>query len=189
VEKTIDLTGFEKANQALEGTGSLVLDRVHKVAFASLSPRTNSTVLAKFLEKMHYKPIIFHSYDKEKLIYHTNVMLSIGSHFAVVAADSITSPSERSKVLSDLKNLHKNVIIITLQQMENMAGNIIELRSTDGQSKILMSQTAFRAFTPEQRKKLEKFGKLIIVNIPLIEKLGGGSARCMITEVFHQRLR
>ena len=186
ITKTVDLTNYEKQDKSLEGTGSLVLDRTHNIAFASLSPRTNPVVLEQFASKMRYTPLTFHSYETNGApIYHTNVMMSIGSHFAIISADSITNPIERANILTALNRAGKDIIKITPQQMGQMAGNIIELSSIDGNPKIIMSKTAYNAFTPDQCQKLESYGDLIVINISTIEKLGGSSARCMLSEIFH----
>jgi hypothetical protein len=185
ISSTVDLTHHEKDGHILEGTGSLVLDRVNRIAFASLSPRTNLTALDAFAKKMQYKLIVFHSYKNGKSIYHTNVMMSIGSRFAIIAPDCIISPSERENVLTALRHAKKDIIPISLDQMHSMAGNILEVRSTEGKAKIVMSKTAYSALTLEQRNKLKEYGDLVVVSIDVIEKLGGGSARCMLAEVFH----
>ena len=181
-----DLTEYESQQKYLEGTGSLVLDRVDKLAYAALSPRTHEEVLQEFCHQMHYTAVEFHSVDKNnKPIYHTNVVMSIGSDFAVVAAETILDELEREHVLSALKISGKKIIEITSTQMEQMAGNILEVCTQDGEIKIVMSQTARNAFTPDQLRQLSVFGDLIVVRIDTIEKLGGGSARCMMAEIFH----
>ena len=188
VNEVKDLTGYEAENKYLEGTGSLVLDRVNRIAFAVLSPRTSLDVLHDFCKQMRYTPAMFSSVDKHgKPVYHTNVVMSIGSQFAVIAADTITDMQEREQILSILKKCNKNIIAITSDQMEQMAGNILEVLSLDGKVKIIMSQTAHDAFTPEQRQVLSSYGDLLVVHIDTIEKLGGGSARCMLAEIFHGR--
>lgn len=181
----IDLTPFENQDLILEGTGSMVLDRVHKIAYASLSARTHVSVLNEFIAKMDYSSVTFSSYQYGESIYHTNVVMSVGSDFAVICADSIVNRTEREHVLRSLIDSGKVVILITLAQMQSMAGNILEVRSTDGCVKIILSQTAYNAFTEEQRDQLSGFGDLVVVKIDVIEKVGGGSARCMMAEIFH----
>lgn len=186
ISTVLDLTHYEKQHKALESTGSLVLDRVHRIAFASLSPRTHEMVLKSFVDAMHYKPIVFHSYDKQgKIIYHTNVMMSVGTHFSIIAVDSITDPIERENVLAALRNAGKNIVAVTVKQMEKMAANILEVRSKNGDSKILLSQTAYDSLTPQQRQQLQHYGQLVVLPIPTIEEVGGGSVRCMLAEIFY----
>lgn len=186
VDNVIDLTQHENESKVLEGTGSLVLDRVNKIAYASLSLRTDKEVLQKFIDKMGYTSILFHSHDsKGQPIYHTNVVMSIGTEFAVISAESIINPGEKEAVLSSLKKTGKEIINISAHQMTRMAANILEVRAKDGAIKIIMSQTAYDAFTPRQLQELEQYGDLVIVDIEHIEKIGGGSARCMLAEIFH----
>lgn len=186
IDKTIDLTALEAKHHYLEGTGSLVLDRENKIAFAALSPRTTREAIKFFCEQMAYTPVVFNSIDKNgKPIYHTNVVMSVGSQFVVLAAETIADPKEREQVEEVIKYTNKHLITITSAQMEQMAGNILEVRSIDNHIHIVMSQTAFNAFTPEQRQTLSAYGAPIVVHIDTIEKLGGGSARCMLAEIFH----
>ncbi|EKD71760.1 MAG: hypothetical protein ACD_46C00103G0001, partial [uncultured bacterium] len=148
ISHVIDLTHFEKNNFALEGTGSLVLDHIHKIAFAALSPRTDAHVLQQFANKLGFLPVMFHSVDAtHQAIYHTNVMMSIGTHFAVICAETIRDSIERDFVLKQLKQAEKSIMTITLDQMNQMAGNILELQSREGKPKIVMSQSAFAAFS------------------------------------------
>lgn len=185
IDNLIDLSSYENKQQYLEGTGSVILDRSHHIAYAAISPRTNVDVLNEFANKLGYEPVVFHSRDKQgQLIYHTNVVMSVGNHFAVIALESIQDGNEREKLVETLKKTHKEIIAISNEQLEKMAGNILELRSTEGKAKIILSQTAFDAFTSEQRDKLSSFGDLVVVKIPTIEAVGGGSARCMLAEVF-----
>jgi hypothetical protein len=186
ISQIFDLTYFEKYNKSLEGTGSLVLDRPDKIAYASLSPRTNIDVLDEFSKISSYNVITFKSYDKnDSLIYHTNVMMSVGDGFAVVCSDSIKDKQKREIVINSLKKSNKNVIPISLEQIHLMCGNILHVKNSKKERIIIMSRTAFCAFTKAQRESLEKFGKIIAVPISTIETIGGGSARCMLTEIFY----
>ncbi|MBW1744126.1 MAG: amidinotransferase [Deltaproteobacteria bacterium] len=185
VSRIIDLTHYSEQGKALEGTGSLVLDRVHKVAFASLSPRTDRQVLDDFCVELGYRPVGFHSHMRGKLIYHTNVMMSVGTDFAVICAESIKDDSERELVLKELRELGKRIILISAEQIKHMCGNILELHSRSGNKVILMSTSAYSNFTPQQKKELEKSASLLPVDIHTIENIGGGSARCMVAEIFH----
>lgn len=185
VDQEVDLTYFEKQNLALEGTGSMVLDRQHQVAFISLSPRTDKKIAMEFCKQLKYQPVFFSSYDKNKhLIYHTNVMMSIGEKFAVVCLESISNKQEKESLILKLKKLGKEIIDINFDQMNNMCGNILELNTKNNNRIIVMSKTAYDHFTNTQKAQLEKFGKIVPVDIPIIETIGGGSARCMIAEVF-----
>lgn len=184
VSRVIDLSGHEEGGRFLEGTGSMVLDRVNRIAYASLSPRTDRKVLADFSQKLGYRPVAFSSYDAAgHLIYHTNVMMSVGDRFAVVCTEAIRDTQERAVVLKELEASGKKVVTITLDQVRAMCGNILQLRAK-GKKFIVMSTTAFEHFTPEQKKVLGGFGMLIPVNIKTIETIGGGSARCMLGEVY-----
>jgi hypothetical protein len=184
VSKIIDLTFYCSQNKALEGTGSLVLDRVQKVAFASLSQRTDEDVLKDFCAGLGYRLITFHSYSKGKLIYHSNVMMSIGADFAVICAESIRDDVERQKVLGELEVLGKTIIRISSEQMEHLCGNILEVNDVDGNKKIVMSTTAYGHFSAEQKVELSKSGNIVQVDAHTIEDIGGGSARCMLAEIF-----
>jgi len=184
VSKTIDFSRHEAEGKFLEGTGSMVLDRTHHIAYASLSPRTDRSVLADFADKLGYRPVTFSSYDSTgSLIYHTNVMMSVGERFAVVCTDAIRDEQERAAVLKELEQSGKTVITITLDQVRSMCGNILELRAK-GKRIIVLSKTAYEHFTPQQKKILGGFGSLLPVDITTIETTGGGSARCMLGEVF-----
>lgn len=183
----LDLASLETKGAFLEGTGSLVLDRTHHVAFASLSQRTTLEGLNTFIKKMGYEAVIFHAIDvNHQEIYHTNVVMSVGEKFSVVCLDAISNPSERKLVKEKLESLGKELVIISLNQMQKFCGNILQVASNQG-PKIVMSQTAFDAFTSDQRKILQKHGKLIKFKIPQIETTGGGSVRCMMAEVFPKR--
>ncbi|MBS0626733.1 MAG: amidinotransferase [Verrucomicrobia bacterium] len=185
IDDILDLTYFELEGKALEGTGSVLFDRENKVVYASISPRTHLEVLRKLTEKINYTIIPFSSQDeKENLIYHTDIMMSIGSKFAVLCKDSIRDPIEVENVVSNLTLSGKKIIYITLDQMREMCGNILEVQSQGGKTKIVMSKTAYNAFTQEQLELLSQFGEIIFANISTIEFVGGGSTRCMLAEIF-----
>lgn len=184
VKHITDLSGFEQESKFLEGTGSMVLDRVNKIAYACISPRTDRDVLTLFCEQAGYKEVSFHAYDEYHMpIYHTNVLMCIGSGFSVICLDSITDDGERNAVTSILKLTHKEIISISFEQMNNFAGNMLEVKNKEGETLIVMSQNAFNALDDEQKGTLEKFGKLVYADINTIETNGGGSARCMMAEV------
>ncbi|RWY54115.1 citrulline utilization hydrolase CtlX [Mucilaginibacter gilvus] len=180
----VDLSRFEAKNQFLEGTGSMVLDRENKIAYACLSPRTDAEVLKAFCDYSGYKSITFDAFDQNgKAIYHTNVSMCIGSAFAVICLDSITHAAEKETLIQSLKITDKQIIDITFEQMNQFAGNMLEVKNADGETLIVMSQTAHGSLTEEQKDTLSQFGKLVYADINTIETNGGGSARCMMAEV------
>jgi hypothetical protein len=184
VKHIIDLSRFETEGKFLEGTGSMVLDRENKIAYACISPRTNREVLNLFCEQTGYKAICFDAVDEHgKAIYHTNVLMCIGSKFAVVCLDSIPNPHEKIVVTESLKSNRKEIIDITFEQMNQFAGNMLEVKNKAGENLIIMSKNAYRSLLHEQIAALEKYGKLIYTDINTIETNGGGSARCMMAEV------
>jgi hypothetical protein len=180
----IDLTHREKEDQFLEGTGSLVLDRVNHIAYACLSPRTHAGALAEFSQKLNYEIVAFEAVDNDGIpIYHTNVLLSIGRNFAAICLEAIL-PQYRSKVCATLKATGHFLMELTLQQVSSFAGNMLELSTRDGGHIIALSQQAECALTSQQHEQLANLaGPLIAAGIPTIEKLGGGSVRCMIAEI------
>jgi len=184
VHRIEDLSRFELQNKFLEGTGSMVLDRENKIAYACLSPRTDIEVLTLFCEETGYKAITFDAFDERGMaIYHTNVLMGIGSKFAVVCLDSITNKQEQDEVTASFKTTHKEIIPISFDQMNHFAGNLLEVKSKTGETLIVMSQTAFQSLNEQQKAALSKYGKLVYADINTIEKVGGGSARCMMAEV------
>ncbi|WP_255486792.1 citrulline utilization hydrolase CtlX [Mucilaginibacter sp. SP1R1] len=184
VGHVIDLSRFEAENKFLEGTGSMVLDRQNKIAYACLSPRTDKQVLEFFCEQAGYKAISFEAVDAHgKAIYHTNVLMCIGSAFAVICTDSIANPHEKVVVLESLRSTHKQIVPITFDQMNRFAGNMLEVTNKAGETLIVMSNNAYQALTDEQKNMLKKYGKLVYADINTIETNGGGSARCMMAEV------
>ena len=184
VARIIDLTHFEREGKFLEGTGSLVLDRMNKVAFASLSPRTHPDVLAEFSQQTGYRMVSFHSADAGgKAIYHTNVLMCIGDMFAVVCLSAIADPDERLMVRQELERLNKSVIDISLEQMASFAGNMLMVKTQKGQKLLVMSTRAFESLTPKQIDQLDDYATLLHFDLSMIEGNGGGSARCMMAEV------
>ena len=183
--KLKDLTSFEESGRFLEGTGSLVLDREHRVAYACLSPRTDEEVLKEWASAMDYSYLTFHSQDKQGMpVYHTNVMMHVGSRQAVVCLESIPNPSEREALKAMLEQYGKEVVPITLAQMNQFAGNMLELHNERGEQLLVMSQTARRSLTSTQIATLSKHTRILSPDIHAIEAAGGGSARCMMAEIF-----
>ena len=184
VEKIIDLTYFEKEGKFLEGTGSMVLDRMNRVAFASLSPRTHPDVLAEFSYQTGYRTVSFRAVDASgKAVYHTNVVMCIADSCAVVCLAAISDPDERLMVRQELESLNKRVIDITLEQMASFAGNMLMVLTQKGQKLLVMSTRAFESLTPKQIDQLDDYATLLHFDLSMIEGNGGGSARCMMAEV------
>jgi hypothetical protein len=188
VDHIYSFAEWEEKDLFLEGTGSLILDRPNKVAYAALSERTSLEVLDEFCQMTHYTPITFkalHTVERERVpIYHTNVMMSVGENFAVVCLDCIDDPVERAKVDFNLKRTGKEIIQISEAQVKNFAGNILMVRNANGKPIIVMSDAAYRSYTKRQLKILEKHGHILFSPIPTIEKYGGGGVRCMMAEIF-----
>jgi len=182
---THDFSAMEASGHILEGTGSLVLDRAHKVAFAMASPRTTKDAFDAWCQAMGYEGVFFHAYDKDSLpIYHTNVMLSIGEGFAVGCMEAVKDKAERAMLESKLTAHGRELIAVTLEQVYAFTANILHVKNTAGERLIVMSQSAHDALTEAQRAQLAKYGELLPVDIRMIETVGGGSARCMLAEVF-----
>jgi hypothetical protein len=186
--RLIDLTRYEQQRMILEGTGSLVLDRKNNCVYAIESERTSSDLFDEYCSIMNIPPtsrIFFHADDERgNPIYHTNVIMSVGEGFAVVCDECISSWDERNDVINKLEDSRLEVIRINYSQLNSFCGNILNLCGGNGESLIVMSENAYKAFTPEQIRTLEKYGRIVAVNIDTIEKIGGGSARCMIAEIF-----
>lgn len=187
IAEVIDLSGSEADNKFMEGTGSIVFDHTNKIAYACLSPRTDKDVFLEVCSILQYKPVYFYSRDKSgKEIYHTNVVMCIGKGFAVICLESITDNKERENVVEMLTGTGIQIIDISFEQMVSFAGNMLAIRSNDGKELLVMSQTSYDSLTKNQRETLEKFCELVPLSIHTIETIGGGSARCMIAEIFLQ---
>jgi len=181
----IDLTNYEKKGQYLEGTGSIVFDHLNKKAFVALSSRSHITPLNALSEILGYTIHTFQTRDHASIpVYHTNVMMSIGKQFAVVCDSCISEKSARLNLLQEIELTDRKVVSIDGNQMHAFAGNMLEVQNLKGDPYILLSETALSALTSLQRKSLEKYATLLPAPIPVIEKVGGGSIRCMVAEVF-----
>jgi hypothetical protein len=181
----VDFSGFEKENLFLEGTGSMVLDRENKIAYACISPRTNKKVLDIFCDKMNYTACTFEANDESgHQIYHTNVMMCVADKFVVICLDSISNEEEKLQFIKTIKQTSKEIIAISLKQMNSFAGNMLQLKNAKGEKILVMSQQAFQSLNRLQIAALEKYNRLIYSDLKIIETNGGGSARCMIAEVF-----
>ncbi|EGG14662.1 hypothetical protein DFA_10920 [Cavenderia fasciculata] len=184
--ETIDLSVHEQENNFLEGTGSLVLDRVNRVAYVAISQRSHKLLAMEWAEKLGYQLVAFTATDSHgKIIYHTNVMMAICSGFAICCLESVEDIVEQRHLIDSLTK-HHTLITITRDQVNAFCGNVIEVQSQDGKKHFVCSKTAFDAFTPEQRTVIGKFsdGGFITKDIPTIQYIGGGGIRCMIAEVF-----
>ena len=184
-ERVVDLTHYEEEGLFLEGTGSMVLDRVNKIAYACESPRTNRTVLEDFCKQLGYSPVLFKAVGADGTeIYHTNVMMHVGTDVAVVCLEAIQDEAQRTEVKESIEGTGKTIVEITFDQMNHFAGNMLELHNKDGQPCLVMSLAAYNSLTKEQVEFLESKMTLITPDLECIEQNGGGSARCMIAEIF-----
>ena len=183
VKRVVDLTELESSGQYLEGTGSLVLDRARRVAYAALSPRTHTSALAEFSRALSYEIVTFTAVDRAKRpIYHTNVLLSLGTRFAALCTSSIPDAAERRAVCARIESSGRELIDLSISELEQFAGNLLELSGTQGPV-IALSAGALGALADEKRRALERHGRLVTADIATIERLGGGSVRCMLAEV------
>ncbi len=183
VTEVIDYSAFEDEDCYLEGTGSLVLDHLSKVAYVSLSNRSGLRAIQRFADDFGYEPVIFTGIGSDgRPIYHTNVMMCIGTAFALVGLEMIPSNAEREKVRSRLQKSGKEIVELSAGQIANFAGNAIELQNLRGEKLLVLSKRAAAALTVQQRERLDRYIRLIQLELPTIE-LGGGSARCMMATI------
>ena len=176
---------FEEMDMYLEGTGSLILDRPNRIAYACLSPRTDEHLLDDFCDKMGYEKLAFIAVDGNgQEVYHTNVMMALGDSFVVVCLESVRAKGERERLLNKFAATKKEIIEISLDQMMAFAGNMLQVRSRDGKPLLVMSEQAYKSLRPEQVQQIEKHASILHTPLYVIEKYGGGSARCMMAEVF-----
>ena len=179
------LESYETKGLILEGTGSLVLDRQHRMAYACLSPRTDIELLNKWCTLRSYKSCSFHAVDRDGLpIYHTNVLMTMGQHFVVICLDAVQDANEKKSLLSAFLRTQKKVIDITIDQMYAFAGNMLQVINADGIPYVIMSEQAYKSLRADQILEIEASAKILFSPIYTIEKYGGGSARCMMAEVF-----
>lgn len=188
VAEIVDLSKYEAGNIFLEGTGSMVLDRENKVAYACLSPRTDEKLLNEFCRLTGYTSVTFTSTDSKDIdIYHTNVMMCIGNNYAVICLGSVRNDDERKKMAASLKNTNKEIIDISLEQLNHFAGNMLQVWNADAELLLVMSSQAYHSLTTSQVDALQKYNRIIHSSLNTIETAGGGSARCMMAEVFLER--
>ncbi|MFZ1304248.1 MAG: arginine deiminase-related protein [Ferruginibacter sp.] len=185
VSGIVDLTGSERDDLFLEGTGSMVLDRENKIAYACLSPRTNEQLLQEFCKLVAYSPVSFRATDSTGVdIYHTNVMMCIADTYAVVCLESIADETEKKNLVSSLRLTNKEIIEISIQQLHHFAGNMLQVMDEDGALLLVMSTQAYQSLTASQIEILQKHNRIIHSSLHTIETAGGGSARCMMAEIF-----
>ena len=183
VTDVVDYSSYEEEGCCLEGTGSLVLDHLHHLAYVSLSKRSNPKVIERFAKDFGYEPIVFTSIGNDgQPIYHTNVMMCIGTEFALVALDMIPNPNEREQVRARIESSGREVVQLTSEQVANFAGNAIELHDQAGNKLLVLSARAMASLTQEQQTRLGRYASPVPLHLPTIE-LGGGSARCMIATI------
>jgi hypothetical protein len=188
IHNIMDYTSAEEDAFFLEGTGSIVLDRQNDKAYCALSPRADEDLFIEFCEDFEYTPVIFEAFQtvngERKLIYHTNVMMCIGETFAVICADAIDDKKERKMVLDSLHGDEKEIILISEDQVNNFAGNMLEVKGSDDRRYLVMSKSAHQSLTKKQVAQLEEHVTILSSSLDTIEACGGGSARCMMAEIF-----
>ena len=191
VKEIIDLSASENEGKFLEGTGSMIFDHENKLAYGSVSLRLDEPLFREFCEKFGFEPVVFHSYqtaNNERLpIYHTNVMMCVADQFVVICLDCIDDETERIKVVNAIVNSGKEIIEISESQMQQFAGNMLQVQNSEGKKFLVMSQSAYQSLTQEQILNIEKYSEIIYSDLETIETNGGGSARCMLAEVFLEK--
>jgi hypothetical protein len=179
------LENYEANNLFLEGTGSIIFDHQHRLAYACISPRTDADLLEELCRFMGYRKVVFRSTDAHgQEVYHTNVMMALGETFVVICLDSVPDARERSLLVAAFAETDKEIIEITMDQMNQFAGNMLQVRNDKGETVLVMSQTAYQSLTDDQVATIQKHTKILYSDISTIETYGGGSARCMMAEVF-----
>ena len=188
INEILDYSTYEAKNTFLEGTGSMIFDHDNKIAYGSVSLRLDEQLFRNFCEKIGYTPIVFHSYQtagQERLpIYHTNVMMCVGDQYVVICLNSIDDENERKSVVETIQKTNKEIIEISEQQLQQFAGNMLQVHNNNGEKFLVMSQSAYLSLTQEQIQKIEKYNQILYADLTTIETNGGGSARCMLAEVF-----
>jgi len=188
IENIVDYTSAEADGFFLEGTGSILLDRENGKAYCALSPRADEELFIEFCEDFEFTPVIFEAFQtvnmERKLIYHTNVMMCLGETYAVLCAEAIDDKKERKMVLDSLHGDEKEVVLITEDQVNNFAGNMLEVKGTDDRRYLVMSTSAYKSLTKKQIAQLEEHVTILSSSLDTIEACGGGSARCMMAEIF-----
>jgi hypothetical protein len=190
VKKVIDLSGEELQGNYLEGTGSIVFDHVNSLAYACRSPRTSESLLKHLCSLINFKPVIFDAVDEaNRPIYHTNVMMCVGEKFVIICLDSIRDEDQQEILLDHFNQTNHKVIAISYDQMKAFAGNMMEVVSVNHEQVVLLSQTAFHSLLPGQINAITQFAELLPLSVSTIEKIGGGSVRCMVAGIHLPRLK
>tara|TARA_B100001113_G_scaffold34184_1_gene24271 strand:- start:228 stop:1157 length:930 start_codon:yes stop_codon:yes gene_type:complete len=188
IDNIVDYSSAESENKFLEGTGSMILDRENRIAYCSISKRSNEDLFIEFCEDFEFTPVLFNSYqsvgDKRLPIYHTNVMMCVATNYVVICLDSIDDKKQRKNVSNFINESGKKLIEISENQVESFAGNMLELLNDKGDSILVMSKSAENSLSEIQKNSIKKYSKIISSNINTIEVCGGGSARCMMAEIF-----
>jgi len=185
VNKKVDLSNYEAKNEFLEGTGSMVLDRENRIAYACISPRTDEKVLTDFCTRMKYTPVVFNATDGNGYaIYHTNVLMCVADKYVVICLESVSDPLQNKLVAETIIDSKKKIIPITLHQVDHFAGNMLQVENKNGEKLLIMSTQAFESLTNGQVEELGTYNRIIHSPLTTIETNGGGSARCMMAEVY-----
>ena len=185
VERKIQLEEYETIDQYLEGTGSMIIDRPNRLVYACLSPRTTLDLLQRFCKLMNYEAVPFHATDQEGIeIYHTNVMMALGETFVVICFDTVVNATEKALLKQKFTQTNKEVIEISHHQMMNFAGNMLQVKNKKGETYLVMSEQAYQSLEAQQISKILRHTNILYSPIPTIETYGGGSARCMLAEIF-----
>jgi hypothetical protein len=185
VHNVVNLSHYENRGKFLEGTGSMVLEHNHKIAYASISPRTSAEVLDRFCNTMRFQPIVFQALDEfDKPIYHTNVLMSVGDKFVIICMEAVRDASDQEDLIASFRKTQKEIFKVSYEQMKNFVANCIEVTNNKGERILVLSQRAYQHLEESQKKRLENYVKLLPCPLDTIETYGGGSARCMIAEIF-----
>jgi hypothetical protein len=181
----VHLENHEAEDRYLEGTGSMILDHDYRIVYACISRRTDAELLAEFASLTGYEPVAFRSVDEQgQDVYHTNVMMALGETFVVICLDSVKDENERAMLTAKFAATNKEIISISLAQMNSFAGNMLQVRNTTGDTFLVMSEQAYKSLTADQIVRIESHTRILHSALYTIETYGGGSARCMLAEVF-----
>jgi hypothetical protein len=188
ISNVIDYSSAEESNIFLEGTGSIVLDRLNRKAYCAVSERSNEELFIEFCEDFEYTPVVFNAFqsvnEARELIYHTNVMMCVADNFVIICLDCIDDKKERNNVIAHLKEDGKEIIKISENQVNSFAGNMLQILDRNNNSLLIMSESAYNVLTRAQKDIINKYAKIVFSSLNTIETYGGGSARCMMAEVF-----
>ena len=188
INNVIDYSSAEESNIFLEGTGSIVLDRLNRKAYCAVSERSNEELLIEFCEDFEYTPVVFNAFQSVKevreLIYHTNVMMCVADNFVIICLDCIDDKKQRNNVIAHLKEDGKEIIKISENQVNSFAGNMLQILDRNNNSLLIMSESAYNVLTRTQKDIINRYAKIVFSSLNTIETYGGGSARCMMAEVF-----